>query len=135
MRGAFKSLGVELRKHCALYEFEYEHAPMFLSEEEKVQSLGVLTYVVDSGDGCMNENVMKSALDVVEGFHKDYGGDWNDGVPYFTSPCYSLEDVKEVSAEWLQLELRSFREAYIFLEANIHIIDDPGFYGLLQEDG
>lgn len=133
MQGAFQSLGIELKESHTFYEFEYEHIQMLLSMEVKDQSFVFLTYVVDSNEISMDKNILEMALDVVGGFHKNYYGDWNDGIPYFSSPCYSLRGVKEVKADWLEKELKAFFDAYMFLEANIRILCDPSIFGLAQE--
>ena len=133
IQGAFQGLGIELKKGHSLYEFEYEHVFMFLSMEAKDQSIAFITYVVDSGDVSMNESILNMALDIVDGFHEDCCGDWNDGVPYFVSPCYELKGCKEVTAEWLQEQLKAFYDAYMFLEANIHLLCDTSIFGIAKE--
>lgn len=130
LQGAFQSLGIELNKERSLYDFEYQHIPIFLYMSAKDLSVAFIAEVVDSGYGRMDENIMNIALDIVDGFHKDCNGDWNDGTPYFVSPVYVLKGLKEVSAEWLEGKLQSFYDAYMFLELNIHILCDPTSYGL-----
>lgn len=129
VKKAFEGLGVELKKGKTLYEFEYEHVLMFLSLDNEEQSIAFVTYVVDSGDTEMDQSTLETALDIVDGFHKDCCGDWNDGVPYFVSPCYELKGIKEVSPEWLNEELKAFFDAYMFLEANIHLLCDTCLFG------
>ena len=133
IQGAFQGLGIVLKKGHSLYEFEYEHVFMFLSMEAKDQSIAFITYVVDSGDVSMDESILNMALDIVDGFHEDCCGDWNDGVPYFVSPCYELKGCKEVTAEWLQEQLKAFYDAYMFLEANIHLLCDTSIFGIAKE--
>lgn len=133
LTGAFQGLCIELKKSGSLYEFEYEHIPMLLSVDASDQSVAFITHVVDSGDVCMNQSIFETALDVVDGFHKDCCGDWNDGVPYFVSPGYSLEGIKSVTTDWLQRELKEFYDAYMFLEANIHLLCDTSIFGLAAE--
>lgn len=134
IQGAFYALGIELIKCDSLYEFEYEHLLMFLSVDAKADSIAFLSGVVDSGFGNMNKHIFETALDVAVDFHKGYSGEWNDDVPYFASPEYSLKEVKSVTAEWLEKELKAFFDAYMFLEANIHILCDPDMFGLDQEE-
>lgn len=124
IQGAFNSLSIGLKKFHTLYEFEYEHIPMFLSIEAKDQSIVFLTYVVDSGDISMDKSVLEMAFDVVDEFHKDFYGEWNDGIPYFASPCFSVKNMKEVKADWLEEQLKAFYDAYVFLEANIYLLCD-----------
>ena len=131
--GAFQDLGIELTKNGSFYEFEYEHIPMLLSMDASDQSIAFITHVVDSGDVSMNQGIFETALDVVDGFHKDCCGDWNDGVPYFVSPGYSLNGIKTVSSDWLKEQLKEFFDAYMFLEANIHLLCDTSIFGLAAE--
>ena len=133
IQGAFQGLGIELKKGHSLYEFEYEHVFMFLSMDAKDQSIAFVTYVVDSGDISMDERILNTALDIVDGFHEDCCGDWNDGVPYFVSPCYELKGTKEVTAGWLQEQLKAFYDAYMFLEANIHLLCDTSIFGIAKK--
>ncbi len=133
IQGAFQELGIELKKGRSLYEFEYEYVFMFLSMDAIDQSIAFVTYVVDSGDVSMDEDILNIALNIVEGFHEDCCGDWNDGVPYFVSPCYELRGYKEVSAEWLQEQLKAFYDAYMFLEASIHLLCDTSLFGIAKE--
>ena len=133
VQGAFQDLGIELKKGHSLYEFEYEHVFMFLSMDAKDQSIAFVTYVVDSGDISMDEQILNTALDIVDGFHEDCCGDWNDGVPYFVSPCYELKGTKEVTAGWLEEQLMAFYDAYMFLEANIHLLCDTSIFGIAKE--
>ena len=104
VQGAFQDLGIELKKGHSLYEFEYEHVFMFLSMDAKDQSIAFVTYVVDSGDISMDEQILNTALDIVDGFHEDCCGDWNDGVPYFVSPCYA--DACRTPSPGLPLNIR-----------------------------
>ena len=133
LTGAFQGLGIELAKSGSFYEFEYEHIPMLLSMDASEQSVCFITHVVESGDVSMNESILNTALDVVEGFHEDCCGDWNDGVPYFVSPCFSLKGIKTVTSDWLQEQLKEFYDAYMFLEANIHLLCDTSIFGIAAQ--
>lgn len=133
LTGAFQSLGIDLAKSGSFYEFEYEHIPMLLSMDASDQSIAFITHVVESGDVSMDETILNTALDVVEGFHEDCCGDWNDGVPYFVSPCYSLEGIKTVTSDRLQEQLKEFYDAYMFLEANIHLLCDTSIFGIAAQ--
>lgn len=128
IQGTFHALGIVLIKCDSLYEFEYEHLLMFLSVDAKADNIAFLSGVVDSGFGNMNKHIFETALDVAVDFHKGYSGEWNDDVPYFASPEYSLNEVKSVTVEWLEKELKAFFDAYMFLEANIHILCDPDMF-------
>lgn len=133
LTGAFHNLGIELTKSGSFYEFEYERVPMLLSMDASDESVVFITHVVESGDVSLNENILNTALDVVEEFHKDCCGEWNDGVPYFVSPCFSLGGIKAVTSDWLQEQLKEFYGAYLFLEANLHLLCENSIFGLAAE--
>lgn len=121
-------LGIDLAKSGTFYEFEYEHIPMLLSIDAAGHSFAFVSLVVDSGDGNLSESILNTALDVVEGFHKDCCGAWNEGTPYFASPSYSFKEVKSVSSVWLKEQLKAFYDACLFLEANIHLLCDNSIW-------
>ena len=133
LTGAFQNLGIDLAKNGSFYEFEYEHIPMLLSMDSSDHSICFITHVVESGDESMDETILNTALDVVEGFHEDCCGDWNDGVPYFASPCFFLKGIKTVTSNWLQEQLKEFYDAYMFLEANIHLLCDTSIFGIAAQ--
>lgn len=128
LQEAFQKLGIELTKSGSFYEFEYEYVPMLLSIESDDYSFAFVSLVVDSSDRNLNESILNTALDVVEEFHKKCCGDWNNGMPYFASPSYSLKGVKTVSPDWLKEKLKAFYDAFLFLEANIHLLCDSSIW-------
>lgn len=129
LQEAFHKLGIELIQNGTFYEFEFEHIPMLLSIDSDDYCFAFVSLVIDSSDGSLNESVLNTALDIVEGFHKDFCCDWNDGMPYFASPSYSLKRVKTISADWLKEQLKAFYDAYLFLEANTHLLCDSSIWG------
>lgn len=131
LQEAFHKLGIELIQSGTFYEFEFEHIPMLLSIDSDDYCFAFVSLVIESSDGCLNERVLNTALDVVDEFHKDCCGDWNDGTPYFVSPSYSLKGVKTISADWLKGQLKAFYDAFLFLEANIHLLCDGSIWGAI----
>ncbi len=127
---AFQKLGIELAPSGSFYAFEFEHIPMLLSINAADHSFAFVSLVIDSSDRSMDERVLNTALDVVEGFHKDCSGDWNEGTPYFASPSYSLKGSKTISTDWLKEQLKAFYDAFLFLEANIHLLCDSSIWGM-----
>ena len=69
-------------KHALHYEFEYEHLFLLLSVDNGSDTFALVAHVLDT-QNCLNEEQLKIALDVVDGIHKNYYGEWNNGVPYF----------------------------------------------------
>lgn len=136
LKKAFSELGMELKRNGAFYELEYENLPILLSVDNETAICVFVTHIIDTQD-CLDETQLKIALDVVDGFHKDYSGEWNDGVPYFASPEYFIGDEIVVTKGWLEKQLKEFWDAYMFLQANIHIMGDDSIMkmrGLCKED-
>ncbi len=136
LKKPFSELGIELKRNGAFYKLEYENLPILLSVDNETGTCVFVTLIIDTQD-CLDETQLKIALDVVDGFHKDYSGEWNDGVPYFASPEYFIGDETVVTRGWLEKQLKEFWDAYIFLQANIHIMGDDSIMkmmGLCKED-
>lgn len=122
----FKALGIELKESCGLYEFEYNHTQVFLSVTETDESIAFVAYVFGV-DKEKDKNILDSAFDIMNDFHKGYCVEWNEGIPFFASPNYCLKGIGQVSTDWLSAELREFVEAYMFLEANVYLLCGSGF--------
>lgn len=133
VKGAFHCLGRELTMSGNLYEFEYDHITMLLSIDEENHTIAFNTIVVRTAAERLNENILNTALDVVKEFHKDCCGDWNNGSPFFVSPSYLLRGTKAVTSDWLKEQLDAFRDAYLFFEANIHLICDSSMFDLIVQ--
>ena len=131
LKKAFRELGITLTKSGYFYELEYEHLFMLLSVDNGSDTFVFVAHVLDTQD-CLNEEQLKIALDVVDGFHKNFSGEWNDGVPYFASPEYFTGQGVEVTGEWLAKRLKEFWDAYMFLQANIHLMGDASIKKYLE---
>ena len=123
LKKAFRELGIDLKRSGRLYELEYEHLQLLLSLDNESASFAFIANIIDA-QGSMSEEELKIALDVVEGFHKNYYGEWNDGMPYFVSPEHFIGDRVEVTRDWLGEQLKAFWDAYMFLQANLFLIGD-----------
>lgn len=131
LKKAFRELGIKLTKDGYFYEFEYEHLFLLLSVDNGSDTFAFVAHVLDT-QNCLNEEQLKIALDVVDGIHKNYYGEWNNGVPYFASPEYFIGQGVEVTGEWLAKQLKEFWDAYMFLQANIHLMGDASIMKYLE---
>ena len=91
IKKSFQNLGIELTKNGPFYEFEYEFIPMLLSIDANSQSITFITPIINSSDAGLNEQVLKTALDIVEDSHNGYSGEWNNGTPFFPLTCLFIQ--------------------------------------------
>ena len=123
LKKAAVGLNIKMSRSGSFYELEYEHLPILLSVSNEDDTFVLISHVYDTQD-CLDEQQLKIALDVVDGYHENYSGDWNDGVPYFASPEYYIGHGVDVTPEWFEKQLKEFWEAFTFLQANIHLLGD-----------
>lgn len=131
LKRAFRELGINLTKNGYFYELEYENLFILLSVDNGSDTFAFVAHVLDTQD-CLNEEQLKIALDVVDGFHENFSGEWNNGVPYFASPEYFIDHGVEVTDVWLSKQLKEFWDAYMFLQANIHLMGDASIMKYLR---
>ena len=123
LKKAAVGLNIKLSRSGSFHELEYEHLPILLSVSNEDDTFALISHVYDT-QNCLNEQQLNIALDVVTGFHENYSGEWNDGVPYFASPEFYIGHGVDVTPEWLEKQLKEFWEAFTFLQANIHLLGD-----------
>lgn len=123
LKKAAVGLNIKMSRSGSFYELEYEHLPILLSVSNEDDTFVLISHVYDTQD-CLDEQQLKIALDVVDGYHENYSGDWNDGVPYFASPEYYIGHGVDVTPEWFEKQLKEFWEAFTFLQANTHLLGD-----------
>lgn len=133
LKKSFRELGIDLKRNGSFYELEYEHLFILLSVHNETDTFAFSTGVVDAQDGLTKEQ-LEIALDVVGDFHKNFSVEWYDGVPFFTSPDHFIGNGVELTGEWLEKKLKEFWNAYIFLEANIHLMGDLSIMKCLEPD-
>ena len=122
LKKPFCELGMELKRNGAFYELEYKNLPILLSVDNETGTCVFVTHIIDTQD-CLDETQLKIALDVVDGFHKE--------------PEFFIGDEIVVTKGWLEKQLKEFWDAYMFLQANIHIMGDDSIMkmrGLCKED-
>lgn len=123
-------LGLEAKEIKGFLKLEYESIPMLLTPDEKGNSFGIAALVVDT-QGSLDKQLFEIALNVVTNLHKDYCGSWHNGIPFFSSFDYPVKPGADLDPQWLDMKLKEFWEAYVFLQANMYILCDGS---LLPED-
>ena len=139
LRRAFKSLGIELtKKNTSLYKFELAHIYMLLSVDEELRRYAIVTPVIDNADS-LNKLMFEAIIGSLEKTYENYSGYWNDGLPFVTSPHYSIADADEGSTDWLWEQLKNAINAFAFVEVWIYVLSNPehlkamGFPELAEE--
>lgn len=67
-------------------------------------------------------------LGVVRSFHKEYNGEWNEGLPYVYSPWYNINVSNELNRKSLEKIIKDFFEAWLFACANACLITDNSIW-------
>ena len=132
LRAALQEMGVDLISHGSFHEVEYNGIVMLLNINETDGTFAVSTYVFDT-NGSLNEQSLDIALEVIDDLYDCYSGGWNGGVPYFVSPAYHIGNGVDVTAEWLEMTLKEFWDAFMFLQANIHLMGDESVFSEMTE--
>lgn len=126
LRPAFAALGIELSYEAPFYyRFEYEYLPFGVVVDSDDPGEPVYYFgapVPDPLEGGMDEYTFTTALDVTRTFHPDVNGEWNDGQPYLESKQY-LVDGRQVPPDVLLDQLEAYKDAYVFLLANICLVE------------
>lgn len=108
---ALAELGYELKKDGDLISFEMDSVDYFVCIDEEEKNFCVFGIVLGSKDQ------FEMAMEVVNHFHRDYEGDWNDGKSYISSPVYSLKGFKAIPKELMNEIVNEFQEVCSFMEA------------------
>ena len=132
LRKALREIGVKLIRHGSIHEVEYKGVIMLLIINEKDGTFAICTHVFDA-NGNLNEQTLNMALDVIDGIYECYSGGWNGGVAYFSSPSFQIGMDVDVTAEWLEGQLKEFWDAFMFLQANIHLMGDKSVFSGFEE--
>lgn len=125
---AFSELGAELKKDsCGLYIVKYNSMEYFLDLDENGGAFCILQTVMGL-QGELSQSEFNMMLDVVRSFHKEYNGDWNDGLSYVYSPWYNINESNEFNSKSLERIIKDFFEAWSFACANACLITDTSIW-------
>lgn len=125
---ASAELGAEMKKDaCGLYIIQYDSMEYFLALDEKEGSFCILQTVMGL-QGKLSQSEFDIMLDVVRSFHKEYNGEWNEGLSYVYSPWYIVRGTNEFNGKSLERIINDFFEAWSFACANACLITDTSIW-------
>ena len=128
LKKAFSELGAEMKKDsCGLYIVKYNSMDYFLDMDEKEGAFCILQTVMGL-QGELSQSEFDIMLDVVRSFHKEYNGDWNDGLSYVYSPWYHINESNEFNSKSLERIIKDFFKAWSFACANACLITDTSIW-------
>lgn len=124
LKAACAEIGAEMKKtSCDLFIVERGNIDYFFDVDEKNGRFCILQTVMGL-NGNLTESDFNTMLDVVKNFHKDYDGEWNDGVSFICSKWYN----KEVDGESLKKIIDDFFTAWSFACANACLLTDTSIW-------
>ena len=124
LKAACAEIGAEMKKtSCDLFIVERDNIDYFFDVDEKNGRFCILQTVMGL-NGKLTESDFNTMLDVVKNFHKDYDGEWNDGVSFISSKWYS----KEVDGESLKKIIDDFFTSWSFACANACLLTDTSIW-------
>ena len=125
---AFADLEADIKKDsCGLYIVNYDSMEYFVDFDENEGAFCILQTVMGL-DGELSQSEFDVMLDVVRNFHKEYNGEWNDGVSYVYSPWYYINKSNEFNSKSLERNIKDFFEAWSFACANACLITDTSIW-------
>ena len=116
-------LGYKYKKEGATCSFETDTFEYLIFIDEETETLSINEYVMGLKDKLTKEE-FEMALDVTKHFHKEYDGEWNDGISYFYSPTYCLKGIRTIPQDQMDKIIEEFFEAYSFMAANACMVTD-----------
>lgn len=121
---AFAELGAEMKKDsCGLFIVKYNSMEYFLDLNEKESAFCILQTIMGL-HGELSQSEFDTVLDVVRSFHKEYNGEWNEGLSFVCSPWYNINESNEFNSKGLERIIKDFFEAWSFACANACLITD-----------
>ena len=125
---AFADLGADIKKDsCGLYIVNYDSMEYFVDFDENEGAFCILQTVMGL-DGELSQTEFDVMLAVVRNFHKEYNGEWNEGVSYVYSPWYYINESNEFNSKSLERIIKDFFEAWSFACANACLITDTSIW-------
>ena len=116
-------LGYKYKKEGATCSFETDTFEYLIFIDEETETLSIKEYVMGL-KGKLTKEEFEMALDVTKHFHKEYDGEWNDGISYFYSPAYCLKGIRTIPQDQMDKIIEEFFEAYSFMAANACMVTD-----------
>lgn len=116
-------LGYKYKKEGAICSFETDTFEYLIFIDEETETFAINEYVMGL-KGNLTKEEFDMALDVTKHFHKEYEGEWNDGISYFSSPPYCLKGIKSIPQKQMDEIIKNFFEAYTLMTANVCLVTD-----------
>jgi len=116
-------LGYKYKKEGAICSFETDTFEYLIFIDEETETFSINEYVMGL-KGKLTKEEFEMALDVTKHFHKEYDGEWNDGISYFNSPAYCLKGIRTIPQDQMDKIIEEFFEAYSFMAANACMVTD-----------
>lgn len=120
---ALDKLGYKYKKEGSICSFETDTFEYLLFIDEETETFSINEYVMGL-KGNLTKEEFDMALDVTKHFHKEYEGEWNDGISYLSSPPYCLKGIKSIPQNQMDEIIKNFFEAYTFMAANACLVTD-----------
>lgn len=120
---ALEALGIKGTLENNICAIEKGNIDYLIYIDEETETFSVMQYVTGLR-GTLTKQEFDTSLEVTKEFHKEYDGDWNDGISYFSSPIYCLKGIKVLPEEQLKRIIDDFFEVWLFMCANTCAITD-----------
>lgn len=124
---ALEALGYEVTREGELYTFVKDQTDFLIDVDEESESFTIVEYVMGP-EGALTKEQFDTALDVVKSFHKDYYGDWNEGISYLSSPIFCLKGIPSIPKAKMEEIVKDFDEVFIFMCANACLVTDATMF-------
>lgn len=116
-------LGYKYKRKGSICSFETDTLEYLIFIDEETETFAINEYVMGL-KGNLTKEEFDMALDVTKHFHKEYEGEWNDGISYFSSPPYCLKGIKSIPQKQMDEIIKNFFEAYTLMTANACLVTD-----------
>ena len=116
-------LGYKYKREGSICSFETDTFEYLIFIDEETETFAINEYVMGL-KGNLTKEEFDMALDVTKHFHKEYEGEWNDGISYFSSPPYCLKGIKSIPQKQMDEIIKNFFEAYALMTANACLVTD-----------
>lgn len=111
---ALEALGIKGSVENCICAIEKDSIDYLIYIDEETETFSVMQYVTGLR-GTLTKQEFDTSLEVAKEFHKEYDGDWNYGISYFSSPTYGLKGIKTIPGDQLKKIIADFDEAWTFM--------------------
>lgn len=127
LQTAFAELGAEMKKDsCGLYIVKYNSMEYFIEMDENDGTFCLFQTVMGI-NGELSQKEFGTVLDVVRHFHREYNGEWNEGLSYVHSLWYNARN-HEFDSMKLERIINDFFEVWSCACANACMLTDASIW-------